>query len=82
MAATEQDRQLSLPDELAEIERLFCRAVDQAIADAHAAGLSAFQAEDGYLIALQPDGKKRRLYRLLDAARRTNGAAASGTRRP
>jgi len=82
MSATTEHRPLSIPDDLAEIERRFGRAVDKAIAEAHAAGLSVFQAEDGYMIALQPDGRKRRLYRLRDAASsRTQGAAAAGPRR-
>jgi hypothetical protein len=36
-------------------------AVREAIADSHKRGIPVFQCEDGYIIALHPDGRKVKL---------------------
>ncbi|MBI3707497.1 MAG: hypothetical protein HY246_07440 [Proteobacteria bacterium] len=54
--------------------RIYRRAVRQAIAEAHAAGLPVFQGRDGYLVAIYPDGRVARLKKL--ATPPTNGKAA------
>lgn len=41
--------------------RNFRKAVRKAIADNHKRGLPAYQCENGYIIAIYPDGKKVRL---------------------
>jgi len=70
----------SASDDPKEIERLFREAVSDAIAEAHAAGLSVFQIEDGYMVAVQPDGKRRKLYRLRGLAGKRPSATAAVAR--
>jgi len=56
---------LSIATDLHLIERLFRQAVTDEIQSAWAAGLSPIQVRDGFLVALQPDGQVRRLYRVV-----------------
>jgi hypothetical protein len=44
--------------------RVYRQAVREAIADAWAAGLPAYQGRRGYLVALYPDGREVRLKKL------------------
>jgi hypothetical protein len=55
---------LTIANDPRVIERLFRQAVTEEIQSAWAAGLSPIQVRDGFLVALQPDGQVRRLYRV------------------
>ncbi|HKY95604.1 MAG TPA: hypothetical protein VJL84_09870 [Kiloniellales bacterium] len=55
---------LTIEHDLPQIELQFREAVAAAILAAQRAGLSPIQVRDGYLVALQPDGELRRLYRV------------------
>ncbi|MBI3707503.1 MAG: hypothetical protein HY246_07475 [Proteobacteria bacterium] len=60
--------------------RIYRRAARQAIAEAHAAGLPVFQGRDGYLVAIDPDGRVARLKKL--ATPPTNGKATHAEAKP
>jgi hypothetical protein len=44
--------------------RAYRRAVRNAIAEAHGAGMPVYQGRDGYLVAIYPDGVIKKLKRL------------------
>jgi hypothetical protein len=59
----------------------FRRAVAAEIADLKARGFSPVQVREGYLVALQPDGQCRRLFKARPFASGED-AAAVAARRP
>lgn len=68
-----------------KIETQFRKAVKQAIAEKHAAGLPAYQGIDGYLVAIYPGGKRVKLKKLANqtpGVERRDTAAADSPRRP
>ena len=69
---------------LPKIERIFRLAVQEAIAEKHAAGMPAYQGIDGYLVAIYLGGRKVRLKKLtteFTAPVKNDRPSANNTRR-